>query len=88
MPHLMIFGVVAIIAVVAVVGYICAKRRREAMAALAARLGLRFNPHKNRGLARQYRFLDKLRVGSNRYAFNILSGNFLQFIKAKRLHIK
>ena len=46
------------------------------MSALAARLGLRFNPHKNWDLARQYRFLDKLRKGSNRYAFNILSGNY------------
>jgi hypothetical protein len=62
MPHLMIFGVVALIAVVAIVGYICAKKRREAMAALAARLGLHF--------------LDKLRRGSNRYVFNILSGNY------------
>ena len=76
MPHLMIFGVVAIIAVVVVIGYIYNKKRREAMAALAARLGLRFNPRKNRGLARQYRFLDKLRRGSNRYAYNILSGNY------------
>ncbi len=70
------FGVVALIAVVVVIGYIYNKKRREAMAALAARLGLRFNPRKNRGLARQYRFLDKLRRGSNRYAYNILSGNY------------
>lgn len=76
MPHLMIFGVVAIIAVVAIVGYIMAKKRREAMAALAARLGLQFNPRKRRDLARRYRFLDKLRRGSNRYAYNILSGNY------------
>ncbi|MHC4112961.1 MAG: hypothetical protein ACYSUY_17940 [Planctomycetota bacterium] len=76
MPHLMIFGMVALIAVIVVIGYICNKRRREAMAALAARLGLRFNPHRNKGLARQYRFLDKLRKGSNRYAYNILSGNY------------
>ena len=76
MPHLMIFGVVAIMVAIVVIGYICARKRREAMAALAARLGLRFNPHKTRGLARQYRFLDKLRRGSNRYAYNILSGNY------------
>ncbi len=76
MAHLMIFGVVALIAVVVVVGYICNKRRREAMAALAARLGLRYDPSKNRDLARRYRFLDKLRRGSNRYAYNILSGNY------------
>jgi Tfp pilus assembly protein PilE len=40
MPHLMIFGVVALIAVIGIVGYILNKKRREAMAALAARLGL------------------------------------------------
>jgi len=76
MPHLMIFGMVVLIAVIVVIGYICNKRRREAMAALAARLGLRFNPRKRRDLARRYRFLDKLRRGSNRYAYNILSGNY------------
>jgi hypothetical protein len=76
MPHLMIFGMVALIAVVIVIGYIYNKKRREAMAALAARLGLRFEPRKRRDLARRYRFLDKLRRGSNRYAYNILSGNY------------
>ena len=76
MPHLMIFGMVALIAVVLVIGYIYNKKRREAMAALAARLGLHFNPRKRRDLARRYRFLDKLRRGSNRYAYNILSGNY------------
>jgi len=60
---LIIVGVVAIIVVVVVIGYIAAQKRREAMAAVAGRLGLRFQPRKNRSLARQYRFLDKLRQG-------------------------
>lgn len=76
MEPLIIVGVVAIIVVVLVLGYLSARKRREAMAAAAGRLGLRFQPRKNRGLARQYRFLDKLRQGSNRYAFNILSGSY------------
>lgn len=76
MPFLIIPGVIAIIIVLAILGYISAKKRREAMAALATRLGLSFNPNKDRGLARQYQFLDKLRSGSNRYAFNILSGSY------------
>ena len=46
------------------------------MLALAAKLGLQFNSEKNRSIANQYRFLDKLRAGSNRYAFNILSGKY------------
>jgi len=43
---------------------------------VAAKLGLRFAPAKDRDMARRYRFLDKLRKGSNRYAFNILSGSY------------
>jgi len=73
---LIIVGVIAVILAVLVLGYLAARKRREAMRAAAARLGLRFEPRKNRGLARQYRFLDKLRQGSNRYAFNILSGSY------------
>lgn len=76
MEPLIIVGIVAIIVVVVVIGYIAARKRREAMRAAAARLGLRFQPRKDRGLARQYRFLDKLRQGSNRYAFNTLSGSY------------
>lgn len=76
MEPLIIVGFVAIILAVLVVGYLSARKRREAMRAVAVRLGLCFNPGKDRGLARRYRFLDKLRRGSNRYAFNILSGSY------------
>jgi hypothetical protein len=75
MAPLIIIGFIALMVVVGVLGYISARKRREAMAALAARLGLRFDPNKNKYLALRYGFLDKLRSGSNRYAFNILSGN-------------
>jgi hypothetical protein len=71
---IIIVGVAVLIVVFAIVGHLAAQRRREAMMALAARLGLRFSPHRNRDLARRYDFLDKLRSGSNRYAFNSLSG--------------
>ncbi|UCG59538.1 MAG: hypothetical protein JSU70_08485, partial [Phycisphaerales bacterium] len=76
MQPLVIVGVIAFIAVIGIFAYLAAKKRREAMAALAAKLGLRFHPGKSRDLARRYRFLDKLRHGSNRYAYNILSGNY------------
>lgn len=76
MQTLIIVGVVALIVVFGVLRYLGARKRREAMAALAGRLGLRFDPDKDRELARRYQFLDKLRSGSNRYAFNILSGNY------------
>jgi hypothetical protein len=73
---LVIFIVIVIFAVVAVLGYISSLKRREAMAAVAARLGFHFSPGKDRDMARRYRFLDKLRRGSERYAFNILSGSY------------
>jgi hypothetical protein len=73
---LLIIGVLALIIVVAVFGALAAKKRRDAMMALAARLGLRFDPEKDRSLAERYEFLDKLRQGSNRYAFNTLTGNY------------
>ena len=76
MQPLVIVGFVAIFVVVLVVGYISSLKRREAMAAVAAKLGMRFMPHKDRGMARRYRFLNKLRQGSGRYAFNVLSGGY------------
>jgi hypothetical protein len=71
---LIVVGVLALIVVGAVFGYLGAKKRREAMMALAAKRGLRFDPGKNWDLAGRYGFLNKLRAGSNRYAFNTLSG--------------
>jgi type II secretory pathway pseudopilin PulG len=76
MEPLIIVGVIAAIVVLAVLSYLSAQKRRQAMMALAARLGLRFDPQKDWGLAKQYSFLNKLRTGSNRYAFNTLSGNY------------
>jgi len=73
---LVIFVFIVIFVVVLVVSYFSSLKRREAMAAVAARLGFHFAPGKNRDMARRYRFLDKLRRGSERYAFNILSGTY------------
>lgn len=76
MEPLIIVGFIAIFAVVAIVAYLSALKRREAMMAVANKLGLSFSPRKDRSLARRYGFLDKLRRGSNRYAYNILSGRY------------
>ncbi len=76
MPFVIIFVVVVLIVVGAVLGHLQAKKRREAMGVLAMRLGLRFDPSKNRDIARRFQFLDKLRQGSNRYAFNSLAGHY------------
>ncbi len=73
---LVIVAVIALIVIGAIFAHLAAKKRLEAMLAMAARLGLRFDPNKDRSLAKQYQFLDKLRAGDNRYAFNILSGKY------------
>ena len=76
MQTLTTIGVVALVIIVLAVAIISGIKRRQAMRELAARLGLRFDPGKNRHLAQRYRFLNKLRRGSNRYAFNIMSGSY------------
>lgn len=69
-----LFGALVIVA--AVCAARAARKRREELSALAARLGLAFNPENDRDLAARFGFLDKLAQGSNRYAFNVLSGHF------------
>ena len=76
MEPLFFIGFVVIIIVILVAGYISSLKRREAMAAVAAKLGMQFMPNKDRYMARRYNFLDKLRRGSNRYAYNVLSGTY------------
>jgi hypothetical protein len=65
---------VLVIVVAAVLSARQARKRREAMARLADSLGLQFSPDKDHSVDEQYPFLDKLGQGSNRYAFNSLSG--------------
>ena len=76
MPPVIIFVFIVIFVIILVAGIISARKRREAFRALAARLGLQYEPGKSRDMARRYKFLDKLRRGHNRYAYNILSGNY------------
>ena len=76
MEPLIIVGFVALFIVIAVFGYLSSLKRRQAMMTVAAKLGLSFYYRKDRDIPRRYRFLDKLRAGSNRYAFNILSGSY------------
>ena len=72
-----IFIIVAIIIIVAgIYGSIAAKKRREAMAVLSARLGLQFNSQHDTFIATRFGFMDRLGQGSNRYAYNVLSGNY------------
>ncbi|MDD4871130.1 MAG: hypothetical protein PHR77_11280 [Kiritimatiellae bacterium] len=68
-----VIGIVLLI-VIGICSYIADKKRREALRALAAKLGLSFNESKNYDLATQYSFLNKLSQGYNRYLFNTFSG--------------
>jgi hypothetical protein len=72
---ILIFILFAAVVIVAVIlGSLAARKRRGELARLAARLGLQFSPDKDSAFADGWSFLAKLARGSNRYAFNILSG--------------
>ncbi len=71
------FIIVLICVVGAIVwGLYAGKKRREAMGLLAEKLGLQFRHERNYQLADGFAFLDKLRQGSNRYAYNVMTGDF------------
>lgn len=72
LPIVILFATVLIAAVI--FGILAAKKRRQELSALAARLGLSFDPEHDYQLADRYAFLNQLDQGSNRYAFNVLSG--------------
>lgn len=77
MPIVVILFILVPIVIAGIVfSAIAAKKRREALGGLADRLGLSFTPDKDRGMDDQYQFLNALRQGSNRYAYNIISGNY------------
>ncbi|OVE75297.1 hypothetical protein BVX97_05095 [bacterium E08(2017)] len=67
---------IAFFAVAAYFAHIASKKRREAFEAIASDLNLHYTPTKNRDMAKRYKFLKKLAQGSNRYAYNILSGPY------------
>lgn len=72
---LIIVGVILLAIAGAAFGWWQAKKRREAFQALARKLGMRYR-RRDRGIANRYSFLDKLAQGSNRYAFNVLEGQY------------
>lgn len=74
MEILLIIGFIILVGVIAYIGHLQAKKRREAFQAIAAELGFSFSPAKDRQLARQLHFLSDMDDGSNRYCMNVLSG--------------
>lgn len=73
-PALVVLGVAAFIAF-AVINRIREQRRKQAFMAFAQKHGLRYRS-KDRNLALQLGFLDKLTKGSNRFAYNVLEGPY------------
>lgn len=73
MVLIFILAVVLVIGI-AVTGMIQENKRREALQAIATQLGLSFSSSKDYSLAGSYGFLDRLRAGKNRYAFNVMQG--------------
>ncbi len=71
---LLFLGFIVVVGAIAYVGYLQAKKRREAFEQIAMRLGFRFYPEKDRSFALRYGFLDHMDDGHRRYAFNRLSG--------------
>lgn len=78
-PFIIIVVFIVLFIVLMIAAVLSSRKRREAMGALAAKLGLQFKSEKDWELARRYQFLDKLCVGSNRYAFNVLSGTYRDY---------
>jgi hypothetical protein len=62
----------------AVQGAIQARKRQEGLFALAQRLNLDLNPGLDYAIADRFDFLKQLAQGDNRYATNVLSGNYRQ----------
>ena len=76
MPIVIFILIAGLIIAGIIFGALTAKKRREELSALAARLGLQFSAADDYGLAKRFAFLDALAVGDNRYGFNILSGQY------------
>ncbi len=72
---LAIVGGVALIAVLGWLAWLHEKKRRDALAAVAARLGLGFDPSHDRSHDEQYAHFEIFRRGHSRSAHNTLSGD-------------
>lgn len=76
LPILLFAGVAIIVAVVAYVAHLQQKKRREALANLAAELGWSFDPSRDRGHDSEYSCFEVFRRGHGRAAYNTLTGTF------------
>ncbi|MHC5210477.1 MAG: hypothetical protein ACYTG2_07160 [Planctomycetota bacterium] len=74
MPFLLIALGVGLIGLLAYWGWAKAKQRREALAALAAELGWRFDPSRDTSHDEEYAHFEVFRRGHSRSAYNTLTG--------------
>lgn len=73
---LIIVSVIILFAGFAFLAWHFEKKRREALAAEASGLGLRFIPGRNDQKGAEFGFINALNHGSNRYAENLVLGDF------------
>ena len=74
-PFIIVIFVV-IFVLVAVLGYYFRQKRRKEMLAFAQANGLAFDPSQDGSLESRFPAFDCLSQGSNRYAYNLLRGNW------------
>ena len=81
MQNAMPFLIVAVLIVVvigAIYNAIAQRKRREGLFELAQRLNLNFDAGRDFGIPGRFGFLKQLAQGDDRYAANVLSGNYQQ----------
>jgi hypothetical protein len=71
-----VFGIIAIVG--AIYGTIAARKRQEGLFELAQRLNLNFDAEKDEEISERFSFLKQFDEGRNRYATNVISGNYQQ----------
>ena len=77
MPVLIV-GVLVVIVISTIYGMIQARKRREGLFELAQRLNLNFNAEKDDQIPDRFSFLKQFDQGHDRYAANVISGNYQQ----------
>jgi hypothetical protein len=75
LPILLILGFVALVVVFGYLAHLAEKKRREGLRLAAKRLGLSYSHLKDRGHGKRYAFLDELSHGSNRYSYDLMTGD-------------
>lgn len=74
MPVIIVIAAIALFAAVGYFGYLAAKKRREALAALALELGWSFSPGRDRDHDDEYEHFEIFRRGHSRAAYNTMTG--------------